>query len=738
MPKPKHKSRQFRKQRRDLEVNETELLEEWIESGKPDPGTNPLSLAPLPEKSRVGRLDGNSFSRYAGCKLFSQFPLSKRTKDGLKDGKYVRMTDIQRASLPHSLCGRDILGAAKTGSGKTLAFIIPVLESLYRARWGPEDGVGCVIISPTRELASQIFDVLNLVGKHHSFSAGLLIGGRKGVDTEKERVNELNILICTPGRLLQHMDETPNFDCSQLQVLVLDEADRILDVGFKRELNAIISQLPTHRQTLLFSATQTKSVQDLARLSLQDPEYLSVHEEATTATPSLLKATAVIVPLDQKLDMLWSFIKAHLNSKILVFLTSRKQVMFVYRAFKHLRPGISLMCLHAKMNQEERLRTYSRFCEGRAVLFSTDVASRGLDFNKAVEWVVQVDSPEDVATYIHRVGRTARYNTDGRSILFVEPSEMKMLEKLKAAKIPIKITKVNRNRMLSVSPMLAALLVKISELQGVARRAFVTYLQAMRKRKDKEVFDVTKLPINEFSASLGLPMTPKIRFLNRNKKDQVSSLVDSDEHVNSEDELPLELQSRESSRQVKQEMTEIETLVQKIDIGAHEATRALKKRKVKKINIDKPTGTKIVFDDDDNALPPLAALADRRIGGDIPHIDVDKVHKRYEEERKKLEEEDKLDKVQARQLRKEKRMKQKMKLKRGRSEEEEEEEEELSISDGEAAGPTLRHNSSKLYFNSDSDEEMQDKESKVDIKSDAVSVAEQEALALKLLSSMHQ
>ncbi|KAK6946968.1 DEAD/DEAH box helicase domain [Dillenia turbinata] len=153
-----------------------------------------------------------------------------------------------------------------------------------------------------------------------AFSAGLLIGGCKDVDTEKQHVNELNILICTTGRLLQQMDETVNFECSQLQILVHDEADRILDVGFKKPLNNIISQLPKERQTLLFSATQTKSVQDLARLSLKDPECLGVHEEAERATPDCLEQIAMMVPLEQKLDMLWSFVKRHLNFKILVFL----------------------------------------------------------------------------------------------------------------------------------------------------------------------------------------------------------------------------------------------------------------------------------------------------------------------------------------------------------------------------------------------------------------------------------
>ncbi|GAB4830001.1 DEAD-box ATP-dependent RNA helicase 32 [Ancistrocladus abbreviatus] len=264
-----------------------------------------------------------------------------------------------------------------------------VLEKLNGLRWGPEDGVGSIVISPTRELAIQLFNLLNSVARYHGFSAGLLIGGRKDVDIEKEHVNELNILVCTPGRLIQHMDETPNFECLQLQVLVLDEADQIRKGGFEETLNAIVSQLPRYRQTLLFSATQTKSVQELARLSLKDPEYLSVHEESLTATPNLLHQSAIIVPLEQKLDVLWSFIKAHLNSRILVFLTTRKQVNFVFEVFKKLHSGIPLNCLQGKMNQEKRLGTYSQFCGMRAVLFSTNVSARGLDFEMAVDWVVQ-------------------------------------------------------------------------------------------------------------------------------------------------------------------------------------------------------------------------------------------------------------------------------------------------------------------------------------------------------------
>ncbi|XP_022716911.1 DEAD-box ATP-dependent RNA helicase 32 [Durio zibethinus] len=747
------KSRTARKQHRNNELQEIEVLNGWIESQKPESGSNPLSLDPLKSKSPIGRIVDApngvvSFSRYAGARKFHELPISKRTKNGLEEGGFKKMTDIQVASLPHALCGRDILGAAKTGSGKTLAFVIPVLEKLYRERWGPEDGVGTIIISPTRELAGQLFDVLKAVGKHHNFSAGLLIGGRKGVDTEKERVNELNILVCTPGRLLQHMDETPNFDCSQLQVLVLDEADRILDIGFKKTLNAIVSQLPKHRQTLLFSATQTKSVQDLARLSLKDPEYISVHQEAVTATPNGLQQTAMIVPLDQKLDMLWSFIKAHLRSKILVFLSSCKEVKFVFEAFKKLRPGIPLKCLHGRMNQEKRMGIYSQFCESHSVLFSTDVASRGLDFNKAVDWVVQVDCPEDVASYIHRVGRTARYLSGGRSVLFLMPSEMKMLEKLQAAKIPIQFVKANTKRLQSVSGLLSALLVKYPDMQHLAQRAFITYLRSIHIQKDKEVFDVMKLPVDEYSASLGLPMTPKVRFLKQKNKSKMESEKSSLESEISDDENgPVIRKEDLLVEDVKDNKVEKDLLLKDDtqDVGEGNtseigdimpATRVLKKKKLK-INVHRPVGTRVVFDEEGNTQTPFAMLADKKSGNIL--LDQDKKDEYYKKMRQELKQVDKEDKLLERQRLREKRIKKKMKLKKGQKEEEDDEEDEDDLSDSEGESDANRKRKrSKVYFHSDSDDgEREENKAVASINADSISVAEQEELALKLLYSMH-
>ncbi|KXZ41058.1 hypothetical protein GPECTOR_880g128 [Gonium pectorale] len=408
-----------RSYKEDVEIA---ALEQRIRDGAPPRGSNPLAA---PE-----RQDAGASTSYAGVRAFDDLPISQYTKDGLKKHKYVTLTAIQRAALPHALAGRDVLGAAKTGSGKTLTFLIPVVEKLYRAKWTRLDGLGGLVLTPTRELAVQIFEELKKVGTYHDLSAALLIGG-KAVAEEATRVASMNILVCTPGRLLQHMDETPGFDTASLQILVLDEADRILDMGFAATLDAIVANLPRERQTMLFSATQTKSVRDLARLSLTDPEYLAVHAEAAAPTPLKLQ-----------------------------------QVRFVFEAFRKLRPGVPLRCLHGGLKQGRRTGVFYEFCSAQAmVLIATDIAARGLDF-PTVDWVVQADCPEDAATYIHRVGRTARYTSAGRALLLLLPSEREaMLRLLADAKVPLNQIRPNPSKQQAVTPALQALLSKDQELK---------------------------------------------------------------------------------------------------------------------------------------------------------------------------------------------------------------------------------------------------------------------------------
>ncbi|KAI1775436.1 DEAD-domain-containing protein [Hypoxylon cercidicola] len=443
---------------------------------------------------------------------FSTLPLSQPTASGLESSHFQNLTDVQAQAIPLGLKGRDILGAAKTGSGKTLAFLVPVLEKLYRAQWTEYDGLGAMIISPTRELAVQIFEVLRKIGRYHTFSAGLVIGG-KSLREEAERLGRMNILVCTPGRMLQHLDQTAGIDVDNLQILVLDEADRIMDMGFQSAVDALVEHLPQSRQTMLFSATQSKKVSDLARLSLKDPEYVAVHEAAAAATPTTLTQHYLITPLAEKMETLYGFIKANLKTKMIVFLSSGKQVRFVYESFRHLQPGIPLLHLHGRQKQTARLEITSRFSAAKyTCLFATDVVARGVDF-PAVDWVVQMDCPEDTDTYIHRVGRTARYERDGKAVLFLDPSEEEgMLKRLEQRKVPIHKVNVREKKKQNIKNQIQDMCFKNPDLKYLGQKAFISYTRSIHLQKDKEIFNLKKLDLDEYAASLGLPGAPQIKF----------------------------------------------------------------------------------------------------------------------------------------------------------------------------------------------------------------------------------
>lgn len=443
---------------------------------------------------------------------FSDLPLSQPTATGLDASHFQTLTEIQARAVPLALKGLDILGAAKTGSGKTLAFLIPVLEKLHRAQWTEYDGLGALILAPTRELAVQIFEVLRKIGRNHPFSAGLVIGG-KNLKEEATRLSRMNILVCTPGRMLQHLDQTAGFDASNLQILVLDEADRIMDMGFQQAVDALVEHLPTSRQTLMFSATQSKKVSDLARLSLKDPEYVSVHEKASTATPSSLTQHYIITPLPEKIDTLFGFLKSNLKSKMIVFFSSGKQVRFVYESFRALRPGVPLLHLHGRQKQTARLEITSRFTSAQySCLFATDVVARGVDF-PAVDWVVQFDCPEDSDTYIHRVGRTARFQSNGRAVLFLDPSEEEgMLKRLEHKKVPIHKVNVKEAKRKSIKNELQQLCFQNPDIKYLAQKSFISYTRSVHLQKDKQVFKFDKLDLDGFAASMGLPGAPQIKF----------------------------------------------------------------------------------------------------------------------------------------------------------------------------------------------------------------------------------
>ncbi|QLG70559.1 hypothetical protein HG535_0A05000 [Zygotorulaspora mrakii] len=467
--------------------------------------------------------------------FFRDLPISNATLKGLQEASFIKLTEIQKDSIPVSLKGDDVLGAAKTGSGKTLAFLVPILEKLYRERWTEFDGLGALVISPTRELAMQIYEVLTKIGAHTTFSAGLVIGG-KDVKFELERISRINILIGTPGRILQHMDQAVGLNTNNLQMLVLDEADRCLDMGFKKTLDAIVGNLPPSRQTLLFSATQSQSLADLARLSLTNYKTVGNSEakngtnglENEISTPETLQQCYIEVELAEKLDTLFSFIKTHLKNKMIVFLSSSKQVHFVYETFRKLQPGISLMHLHGRQKQKARTETLDKFSRAQQVcLIATDVVARGIDF-PAVDWVIQVDCPEDVDTYIHRVGRCARYGKEGKSLIMLTTQEQEgFLKRLKSKNIePNKLT-IKQSKKKSIRQQLQSLLFQDPELKYLGQKAFISYIRSIYIQKDKEVFKFDEIPTEEFANSLGLPGAPKIKIKGMKAIERAKTLKNS-------------------------------------------------------------------------------------------------------------------------------------------------------------------------------------------------------------------
>lgn len=582
-------------------------------------------------QKRVDEIEGTSeFSQ------FEELPISEATIQGLKESSFLTATDIQKKAIPYALKGEDVLATAKTGSGKTLAFLVPAIESLVRQKITEYDGLAALIVSPTRELAVQIFQVLSKIGKHHQFSAGLVTGG-KDVKYEKERVSRMNILVGTPGRLSQHLNEAVGMETGNLQVLVLDEADRCLDMGFKLQIDNIIGHLPPTRQTLLFSATQNENIRDLARLSLTNPKRIGISSDSEITTPESLDQYYVKIALPDKLDVLWSFIKSHLKSKILVFFSSSKQVQYTYETFRKLQPGISLLKLYGRHKQTSRLETTMKFSQAQhACLFATDIVARGLDF-PAIDWVIQVDCPEDVATYVHRVGRSARLGREGKSLLMLLPSEEEgFLKRLQVNHIELKLMNVKSKSKKTIKPQLQSLCFKDPMLKNLGQRAFISYYRSVYLQSDKDVFKVEELPIEGFAASLGLPGVPKIKIkggiANKEKKNQSRKLqlietgdetkskirtkydrmferqnqtvlsqhylnmtgntAEKDDNDDDDDFMKLK---RKDHKLSEQEMTDLNVITSK---------RQAKKALSKKASLtNKGNATKLIFDDDGEAHP---------------------------------------------------------------------------------------------------------------------------------------
>jgi ATP-dependent RNA helicase RhlE len=367
---------------------------------------------------------------------FHTLGLSKPLLDALAAKNYAQATPIQIQAIPTVMSGRDLLGIAQTGTGKTAAFMLPSLDRLAAAGNIPRPGqIRMLVLAPTRELASQIAASAQTYGRFMRLSVGVIFGGVPNSKSLRTVARGLDVLVATPGRLLDLIDQRA-LSLSNLEILVLDEADQMLDLGFIHALKRIVSLVPAKRQTLFFSATMPKAIKELADRYLTNPAEVAVTPVAKTA--DRVQQKAVFVNQSEKTALLTIFLQSEQVERTLVFSRTKHGADKIVRMLG--AAGIAANAIHGNKSQAQRERALAEFRSGQvSVLVATDIAARGIDI-PGVSHVINYDLPEVAEQYVHRIGRTARAGAEGKAIAYCSPDERGLLrdiERLTRQKIEV-------------------------------------------------------------------------------------------------------------------------------------------------------------------------------------------------------------------------------------------------------------------------------------------------------------
>ena len=357
---------------------------------------------------------------------FEQYRLADGIKTAIAKEGYKKPTDIQFKSIPPILKGEDVLAIAQTGTGKTAAFAIPVLQVLQERKiTGRADGVKCLVMAPTHELALQIDSVFRTLGKHTRLKSYCIHGGVEQ-DPQKEELNKgVDVLIATPGRLFDLVSQGA-LDLGRVEILILDEADHMLDLGFIKDIRDLMRHLPRKRQTLFFSATINESIKDLAYSLVTNAIRIQISPKDPVAKN--INHAVADVEMDDKRYFLENLISAHPGKKTLVFVRTKVRAERLKKAME--RVNITTDTIHSDKNQAERADTMVAFRSGDLkILIATDVSARGIDIPN-VEYVVNYDLPETSEQYVHRVGRTGRGNNKGEAVSFCSTEEKELLKEI--------------------------------------------------------------------------------------------------------------------------------------------------------------------------------------------------------------------------------------------------------------------------------------------------------------------
>lgn len=434
---------------------------------------------------------------------------------------------MQAATIPLLLSHKDVAVDAATGSGKTLAFVVPVVEMLRRLPSPPKPHqVLGIIISPTRELSSQIYNVAQpFFATLKGVSSILLVGGLD-IKAELQKVEEegANILVGTPGKLFDIMERLDTLEYKNLEILILDEADRLLDMGFQKQITSIISKLPKLRRTGLFSATQTEAVEELAKAGLRNPVRVQVKTEVKPSskdavqqdlglskTPLGLRLEYMICEASKKSSQLVDFLVRNTGKKIMVYFATCACVDYwaVVLPMLNLLKGSPIIPYHGKMKQgprEKALASFSALSSG--ILVCTDVAARGLDIPH-VDLIVQYDPPQDPNVFIHRAGRTARYDQEGDAIVFLLPTEDTYVEFLKLRGVPLMERECSTD-IVDIVPQIRAAALEDRNIMEKGLRAFVSFVRSYKEHHCSYIFRWKGLEIGKLAMEYGLLQIPSM------------------------------------------------------------------------------------------------------------------------------------------------------------------------------------------------------------------------------------
>ncbi|KAJ2082647.1 nucleolar DEAD-box protein required for synthesis of 60S ribosomal subunit [Coemansia sp. RSA 988] len=401
---------------------------------------------------------------------FTLMNLSRQIMKGLTKLGFSQPTPIQAKTIPVGLLGKDVCGGAQTGSGKTAAFLVPILERLlYRPKDKPATRV--LILCPTRELAIQCHNVGTKLAGFTDISLCLCIGGLSLKPQERELRERPDIVIATPGRLIDHLRNSQSFNLDSIEILVMDEADRMLEDGFEDELTEIINACPKKRQTMLFSATMTDNVDELIRLSLHKPVRVQIDPPKSAAKGLIQEFVRVRSSRDEdRTALLAALCKRHFRRRCIIFFRSKVAAHQMKIVFGLL--GLRAAELHGNLSQDQRLHSLEQFRDSHVdYLMATDLAARGLDI-VGIDTVINYTMPTQFVQYLHRVGRTARAGRSGRAITLVGEADRKMLkmavknsskDKIKQRVVPTEVLQKYRKKVDAVSEQVAAIVSQIRE-----------------------------------------------------------------------------------------------------------------------------------------------------------------------------------------------------------------------------------------------------------------------------------